>query len=124
MTQLENSSETQLISLEGELSGSAVPNPFSEPLGPGVFWKPKIFLTFLNDKYGDYSIDCRIPFSSPGDQRQHSKVSILRGCREMYKYTHQVVLPENWVSLLVGVEPKDTTKPSVGERSVIITCNK
>ena len=27
-----------------------------------------------------------------------------------------LVLPENWICLLVGVEPKDTTKPKIRRR--------
>lgn len=30
--------------------------------------------------------------------------------------TADILLPQNWVHLLVGVEPKDTTKPKSGRR--------
>ena len=30
------------------------------------------------------------------------------------------MLPENWVHLLVGVEPKDTTKPKIGRRKDLL----
>ena len=31
-----------------------------------------------------------------------------------------VLLPENWVCLLVGVEPKDTTKPKIRRRKELL----
>ena len=30
------------------------------------------------------------------------------------------MLPKNWVPLLVGVEPKDTTKPKIGRRKDLL----
>ena len=30
------------------------------------------------------------------------------------------MLPKNWVCLLVGVEPKDTTKPKIGRRKDLL----
>ena len=30
------------------------------------------------------------------------------------------LLPQNWVHLLVGVEPKDTTKPKIGRRNDLL----
>ena len=54
----------------------------------------------------------------------------------MYKFRHDLsacqfrfssalpglglVLPENWVHLLVGVEPKDTNKPKIGRRKYLL----
>ena len=36
------------------------------------------------------------------------------------KPTLNPVLPENWVLLLVGVEPKDTTKPKIWRRKDLL----
>ena len=33
---------------------------------------------------------------------------------------HVLVFPENWVHLLVGVEPIDTTKPKMGRRKDLL----
>ena len=30
------------------------------------------------------------------------------------------LLPQNWVHLLVGVEPKDTTKPKIGRKKDVL----
>ena len=40
------------------------------------------------------------------------------------KREEEGLLPEKWVCLLVGVEPKDTTKPKIHRRKGVITCSK
>ena len=31
-----------------------------------------------------------------------------------------IFLPQNWIHLLVGVKPKDTTKPQIGKRKDLL----
>ena len=39
--------------------------------------------------------------------------------------THDPLLPQNWMPLLVGIEPKDTTKPKIGiKKDVLLATRK
>ena len=37
---------------------------------------------------------------------------------------HVILLPKNWVHLLVGVKPKDTTKPKIRRKYLLLAASK